>query len=91
MTGTKRKSKKVLDEAAESQPHDAMFQLAFSVPKHAASELQLLLPQDVVRRIRWETMRLKSGTYTDAKLSKRHSDVLYEVELDGEPAFIYVL
>lgn len=71
--------------------HDGLFHVVFSVPKNAASQLQTLLPKDVVRRIRWDTMRRRPGSHSDAKLTKRYSDVLYEVEIDDKQALIYVL
>ncbi|MBK9266825.1 MAG: Rpn family recombination-promoting nuclease/putative transposase [Polyangiaceae bacterium] len=68
-----------------------MFRRTFSVPKHAASALKTMLPEDLVKRIKWDKLRSKSGSFSDAKLTNRYSDVLFEVEIDDDLAFIYVL
>lgn len=72
-------------------PHDGLFQLAFSVPRHAESELKSLLSREMVARINWDTLRNVSGRFTQPKLTNRYSDILFEVEIDEQSAFIYIL
>ena len=68
-----------------------MFHRTFSVPRHAASALVTILPDELVKRITWDTLRTKPDKFVDAKLTSRYSDVLFEVELNHRDAFIYVL
>ena len=90
MAGTKRTAKEVRPQE-RGTPHDGLFHLAFSVPRHAASELQNLLPPELVARIKWDKLRRASDKYSDARLTARYADILFEVEIDDEAAFIYVL
>ena len=75
----------------QDSPHDALFYGAFSMPKHAASALKTILTKALCRRIRWDKLRKTPDTFVNPKLTKRYSDVLYEVEIDDEDAFIYIL
>ena len=71
--------------------HDALFHHTFSNLRNAASELQTLLPEALVKRIKWDKLRIRLDKFVDAKLTSRYSDLLFEVEIDDELAFIYVL
>ncbi len=90
MAGTKSSTKSVR-RRKRTDAHDALFYGMFSIPKHAASALRDVLPKSVVERIRWDKLRKRSDTFVDPKLTKRYSDVLFEVEIDHETALIYVL
>jgi hypothetical protein len=72
-------------------PHDALFRAAFSRRENAAAELRAVLPEAVVARIDWSTLRLTDGHYVDADLVSRQSDLLYTADLGGTPVAVYVL
>jgi len=72
-------------------PHDALFQVTFSAPQHAASELKTLLSSEIASRIKWDKLRKIPNTFVDAKLTHRFTDILFEVEIDEQRALIYVL
>lgn len=73
------------------RPHDALFKAGFEKPEHAAGIFRGLLPASLVDAIAWGTMRLAPGSLIDPALADRHSDLLYEVDLRGAPAFLYLL
>ncbi len=73
------------------RPHDALFKAGFEKPEHAADIFRGLVPASLSRAIAWQTMRFAPGSLIDPALSDRHSDLLYEVELAGAPAFLYLL
>lgn len=72
-------------------PHAALFEEVFSQPEHAASELQLVLPRDLVSRLDWASLELQPGSFRDADLVAGHVDLLFSVRCEGRPAFVYVL
>ena len=73
-------------------PHDALFKAAFGEPAHAAGELRAVLPPDVVAALDLRTLRRVPGSFVDAALAERHTDVLFAVDtVDGRVAYVYVL
>jgi len=73
------------------RPHDALFKAGFEKPEHATGIFRGILPGSLADAIAWQTMRLAPGSVIDPALADRHSDLLYEVELHGAPAFLYLL
>jgi hypothetical protein len=74
-----------------TSPHDALFYKTFSNPEHAAAELKHILEPALVARIEWDTLRLLSIKFVDAKLSGKYADVLYSVRIRGSETLIYFL
>lgn len=72
-------------------PHDALFRGVFSQPEHAAGLIRHLMRRSLAARFDWSTLRLVSGSFVDAALRGRHSDVLYTVRCDGRDVFLYLL
>ncbi|MBI5498512.1 MAG: Rpn family recombination-promoting nuclease/putative transposase [Deltaproteobacteria bacterium] len=73
-------------------PHDALFKYAFSEPRRAAEVLRSVLPPAVVGAVDWDTLELRPGSYVDAALAQRHSDLVFAARLrDGKAARILVL
>ena len=77
---------------AGSNPHDALFKRTFSQVEHAAGLLRAVLPAEVVPRIDWATLEQVPGSFVDARLAQRHSDLLFSARLvGGGTALLYVL
>jgi predicted transposase YdaD len=74
-----------------ANPHDTIVQWAFSVPERAAVELRAVLPELLVRQLDFTTLRVASGTLAEPGEPNLQADVLYEVELAGREAYIYVV
>jgi predicted transposase/invertase (TIGR01784 family) len=72
-------------------PHDALFKRTFSDPAHARAELRAVLPAALLARLDLATLRPCPGSFVDAALASAHSDLLFAVELQGKPAFVYLL
>ncbi len=72
-------------------PHDALFKEIFSRPEFAAVELRAVLPPALVQHIDWSTLTALPGSFVELGDRDRHADLLYQVELRGRPAFVYVL
>jgi predicted transposase/invertase (TIGR01784 family) len=73
------------------QPHDKLFKETFSNLDDAAGELRSVLPPELLERLDLSTLALKPGSFLDRKLRASHSDLLFSVQLAGEPAFLYLL
>jgi hypothetical protein len=72
-------------------PHDRLFRHTFSVPEHAAAALRRALPDSVSRLIDWSTLRLEPGSFVDAALAGRESDLLFSARTAEGEALLYLL
>ena len=77
---------------AKQTPHDSLFRYAFSQPAQAADHFRRNLPPAVVEAVKWDTLVLQPGSFVDEHLAQLHSDVLYQVRLEGRgKLLLYVL
>jgi hypothetical protein len=72
------------------QPHDGLFRLVFGSPVHARAAIRALLP-DLAARLNLNRLTVLNGTFVDAELSQRHSDVCLSTYLDDHEALVYFL
>lgn len=72
-------------------PHDALFHFAFVDPRHAAAELQCVLPQALSAKIDWSSLTPEQGRFVDAKLLSRYSDLLFSARIGQRRGLIYLL
>jgi predicted transposase YdaD len=64
------------------RPHDALFKTAFERPQDAADLARCHLSPSTCAAIRWSTMTAVPGSFVDADLGDRHSDLLFSVETE---------
>jgi hypothetical protein len=50
-----------------------------------------MLPSELAARIDWSLLQLDSASMIDPELRDLESDLIYRADLDGHPAFIYLL
>jgi len=67
-----------------------VFRRVLGQPANAASQLRATLPPALVERLDLAQLRPVPGSYVDAGLRWRHSDLLFTAPLDGREAFVYV-
>ena len=77
--------------SSQPSPHDAVFRRILGEPANAASQLRAALPDALVDRLDLDRLTLVSGSFVDATLRWRHSDLLFTVPLAGREALVYVL
>jgi len=80
-----------LDKSAGATPHDALFKYIFSDPKHAASLLESVVPEVLLRKLDLATMKLVPGSFVDMQGLERRTDLLFSVRLKGRRELMYVL
>jgi predicted transposase YdaD len=78
-------------ESPLHQPHDKLVKSTFSDPDNARAFLQANLPRKLARRIDWSTLSLASGSFIDPEFAAASSDLLFTAQIDGQPAFLYIL
>lgn len=61
------------------EPHDALFKDTFSNLENAAEELRAVLPPAIAAALDWPTLTLESGSFIEAALGKRFSDLLFSI------------
>ncbi|RAW11177.1 hypothetical protein DPM12_17245, partial [Phytoactinopolyspora halophila] len=71
--------------------HDAVFRRILGEPANAASQIRAAVPAALVDRLDLDQLSRACGSFVDATLRWRHSDLLFTAPLDGHAAFIYVL
>jgi predicted transposase YdaD len=73
-------------------PHDLFVRFTLGQPERAAAELRAALPQDVVSRVDWSTLRRESGSVVDPELRETQSDLLFSARLlGGQHLLLYLL
>jgi len=71
--------------------HDQFFKAVFGEPEHAIAYFQSYLPAEIVAAVDLKTATLCPGSFVDEQLSERHTDLLYQLQLAGQEALLYVL
>ncbi len=71
--------------------HDSLFHYTFAQPEHTASLLAAILPPALASAIDWPSLRPEPGTSVDEVLQPRHADLLFSVQLGGQPLLLYLL
>ncbi|MBL0194242.1 MAG: Rpn family recombination-promoting nuclease/putative transposase [Myxococcales bacterium] len=77
--------------ARAPDPHDALFKSTFADPRHAEGALRTALPKGLAARFSWDTLEAVPGSFVDAELKSRHTDLLFRVSLSGREARLYLL
>src|SRR5690348_952950 len=72
-------------------PHDSLVKRTFSQIEHAAGLLRVVLPPAITARIDLSTLALCPGSFVDALLGGRHTDLLFTVDVAGQEVLIYLL
>jgi len=73
------------------QPHDKLVKSTFSDPDNARAFFEGHLPHNLTRRIDWTTLSLASGSFIDPEFAATSSDLLFTAQIEGHPAFLYIL
>lgn len=72
-------------------PHDKLFKDTFSRKDAAISYLQGFLPKEIQSHIDFDSLRLYPGEYIDSELKSTSSDLVYKVNINNKPAYLYLL
>jgi hypothetical protein len=72
-------------------PHDALFKGVFSQAENALAVFRSCLPAPVTAAIDPGSLRLEPGSFVDAELRQRHTDLLFTATLSGRGTLIYLL
>ena len=80
-----------MTDSSKAKPHDGLFRRVFSDPEHAVGELKIALPAELVALIDWSRLRAVDVSVVDSELRDLASDLVFQVDLAGEEAWIYVL
>jgi hypothetical protein len=76
---------------APPRTHDGLFRFVFGEPEQMADLLQSQLPAPLTAAIDWPTLRRIEGSFVDAALQDRLSDLLFEVQVHGAPLLLHVV
>jgi predicted transposase/invertase (TIGR01784 family) len=74
-----------------TNPHDKLFRETWSDRDVAVDFLQNYLPEDVVSLIDLNSLEIGKDSFVEDNLKEYHSDMLYNVMLDGCEGYVYLL
>jgi predicted transposase/invertase (TIGR01784 family) len=75
-----------------STPHDALFTAVLGQPEHAAGPLRSVIPPAIADVLDWPTLTAVPGSFVDAQLVSRRTDLLFTINWrGGGDALIYLL
>lgn len=70
--------------------HNDFFQRQFQRIEFAISFIKENLPEEIVKRIDFKTLRMAPGNFVGKALRNRRSDVLYEARMGGRKSLFYI-
>jgi len=73
------------------QPADKLFKLSLEEQQVAQAFLQTHLPPALLQHMDLSTMTLEKQTFIDEAYKANAADVVYQVQVQGQPAYIYLL
>ena len=72
-------------------PHNNFF-VQFLSDKNAVIEfIKFAFPENLIRKINLDTVKLTKDSFIDEKLRSSYSDLLFECEISGKKGYIYIL
>jgi predicted transposase/invertase (TIGR01784 family) len=71
--------------------HDKYFKSAMSCHQVAREFFESYLPAEVLKQVDLSRLNQKKESYIDTHLKNLMSDILYQVDFDGKPGFLYIL
>jgi len=73
-------------------PHDKFVKKTLRKREAALSFFQEYLPEKIVSKLDWRTLKITKGSFVTAKFKDKYSDVLYEIRTKGQKkVYIYLL
>ena len=72
-------------------PHDKLFRETWSNRDAARDFLRNALPQAVLETLELDTLDIAKDSFIDTDLQDYFSDILYAVNMQGQPGYVYVL
>ena len=73
-----------------NMPHDLLAKVSLQDAVIAQALCQANLPEDVVKRINYETFKPSNTEHVSSHLNRLHSDIVYECEIDDAPGYLYI-
>ena len=74
-----------------STPHNNFFEAMLSNKEVVTDFLKIHLPEDIQTKLDFNSIRPEKNTFVSDELRKSETDVLFSVELDGKPSYVYCL
>lgn len=74
-----------------STPHDRFFRSSMANPRVAVEFFETHLPDVLKKKVDLNTLHMEPGTFVDEELQLQMTDVLFSVECQGRPGYLYNL
>jgi len=73
------------------QPHDKLFKTAFGDREVLQDFLKSRLTPEILAKVDLNTAKLENCSFVSEELKGTQSDIVYSVQVDGKPGYIYTL
>ena len=80
-----------MTESPTSSPHDAVFKQFLMHAETARDFLDIHLPAELRELCDLDTLHLESGSFIEESLKGHSTDVLYSVQMQGNPGYLHVV
>ncbi len=78
-------------DAPSTTPHDAVFKQFLMHAETARDFLDIHLPAELRELCDLDTLHLESGSFIEESLKGHSTDVLYSVQMQGNPGYLHVV
>jgi predicted transposase/invertase (TIGR01784 family) len=78
-------------DAPSTTPHDAVFKQFLMHAETARDFLDIHLPAELRKLCDLDTLHLESGSFIEESLKGHSTDVLYSVQMQGNPGYLHVV
>ncbi len=78
-------------DAPSTTPHDAVFKQFLMHAETARDFLEIHLPVELRELCDLNTLHLESGSFIEESLKGHSTDVLYSVQMQGNPGYLHVV
>ena len=72
-------------------PHDHYFKIMMSNPKIIKEFFERYLPANIKKALNLTTIKHQNNSYISDELKQQESDLLFSVEFNDKPGYIYTL
>ena len=72
-------------------PHDKLFKKTFSEKQTAIAFFEAYLPNNLVKHIQFETLKLVPANFIDEEFKEFQSDVIFQVKIKNKISYLYIL
>jgi len=76
---------------SENNAHDLFFRQMITKKETAKDIIKKYFPKEITKTMDFDTLKISKDTFIDKKNRKNESDILYEIIINQEKTYVYLL